>query len=206
MNAEAEKIIKQWEGLRLKAYLDTGGVWTIGWGHTKNVDAGMTITEEQAQKLFEEDYAEHARIIKKHVKVPLNEFQEAALISFAFNVGEPQFAKSTLLKKLNKGEYESVPAQLQRWIYDNGKVVKGLVNRRAAEAGLWAKGDFVSSNYQSVDKPKKDTPVEQVVLGSAGALGTLFSAVADNPILSGAIGVAIVALVALFVYKRWKDD
>ena len=122
VNAETLELIKRWEGLRLEAYLDTGGVWTIGYGHTSDsvqkVYKGLKITEKRAEELLIHDLKEAEAAVDRLVTVPLNENQRGTLVSFVFNIGETQFAKSTLLKKLNKGEYESVPAQLRRWVHD----------------------------------------------------------------------------------------
>lgn len=207
---EAKDLIKRWEGLRLKSYQDTGGVWTIGWGHTRTARPNMEITEAKAEELFEEDLAEHIRYVKQFVKVPLNEYQLGALASFVFNIGPTQFSKSTLLKKLNQGLYEEVPAQLQRWVFDNGKRLNGLVNRRAAEAGLWARESFVSSSGVPAEAPKKTkegvTELVKEIATTAGGAGAMWSAIQGNQILAAAIAIAVVTLVGFFIYKKIKDD
>lgn len=142
INAESLTLIKRWEGLRLRAYKDTGGVWTIGYGHTSDarqaVFHGLEITEKQAEELLVHDLKEAEDAVQRLVKVPLNENQRGALVSFTYNLGEVQVARSTLLKKLNAGLYDEVPAQMKRWVYDNGRKLQGLVNRRNDEAELWA--------------------------------------------------------------------
>ena len=142
--------IKQWEGLRLTAYRDAGGVLTIGYGHTgDDVHAGLKITQEQADKLLASDLFRFERAVDEGVKVALTDNQFGALVSFTFNVGVGAFQSSTLLRKLNAGDYSAVPGELARWnkITVDGKklVLNGLSNRRAAEAGLWATGAFVAS-------------------------------------------------------------
>lgn len=138
--------IKRWEGLRLTAYRDVGGVWTIGYGHTgMPARAGATITTAQAESLLRQDLAVFEAAVERVVTVPLTDNQFGALVSFAFNVGETAFARSTLVARLNGGDYNGVPEQLARWVHAGGKRLQGLVNRRAAEAGLWASGAFVSS-------------------------------------------------------------
>lgn len=120
------------------AYRDSGGVLTIGYGHTgPDVKAGMKITLERAEDLLEADLRAAATVVLAKVRVPLSGPQAAALTDFVFNVGATQFAGSTLLRLLNAGDYASVPLQLMRWVYDNGKVVAGLRNRRIAEVSLW---------------------------------------------------------------------
>lgn len=142
--------LKQWEGCRLSAYRDSAGVWTIGYGHTgPDVYSGLKITQEQADKLLISDLLRFERAVDSTVKVSLTDHQFGALVSFAFNVGVSAFQGSTLARKLNDGDYNAVPGELARWnkVTVNGKkvVLTGLVNRRAAEAGLWAAGSFVSS-------------------------------------------------------------
>jgi len=132
------------EGLKLVAYLDTGGVPTIGIGSTrmfgKPVKMGLTCTVADAYHQCAMDIEESERIIHKLVKVPLNQNQFNALASFVYNVGEPQFTTSTLLKKLNAGNYTGAADQFLRWTFDNGKHVEGLKNRRVKERALFLKG------------------------------------------------------------------
>ncbi len=129
-------IIEQFEGRRLKAYLDGGGVPTIGVGHTKGVKMGDTCTDAQADKWLEEDTAEAAGAVDD-VRVSLNANQLEALTSFVFNVGVGAFRKSTLLRLLNGGDYQGAADQLLRWDKDNGKTVAGLTRRRQAERKLF---------------------------------------------------------------------
>ncbi len=126
-------LIREWEGLRLSAYQDTGGVWTIGYGHTKTARPEMVITKEQAIDLLYRDVAWAEKAVNKWVSVPLNYNQKSALVSFVFNIGETQFRNSTLLRVLNEGRYDEVGEQLMRWVYDEGVRIPGLVNRRKAE-------------------------------------------------------------------------
>ena len=136
-------LIKFWEGLpgshepALTAYRDTGGVWTIGWGHTKGVKAGDTCTIEQAEQWLIEDTMQAEKAIIAYVKVPLNDNQYAALMSFVFNVGDGAFMRSTLLRYLNEKNYISAGDQFNNWVYDNGRKIQGLINRRQAEKDLW---------------------------------------------------------------------
>lgn len=142
--AKAEAFIKKGEGLNLNAYLDSGGVWTIGYGsifnYEKNrpVQQGDKITLQQAQKWLNIEMDTKAEAIKQYLKVPQNNNQIAALISFAYNVGINGFKNSTLLKNINANKPKSeIEAQFMRWVYDNGKKVTGLVNRRANEVKLY---------------------------------------------------------------------
>lgn len=125
------------EGLRLQAYRDTGGVPTIGYGHTKGVRMGDVITKEQAVEFLKQDTAEAVTNVNKLVKIPITQDQFDALVDFVFNIGSTQFASSTLLKLLNSGDYVAASKQFARWKYDNGKEVAGLIARRKRTADLF---------------------------------------------------------------------
>jgi len=155
-SAEGLAFITLWEGTRLTAYRDSGGVWTIGVGHTgPEVKRGLTITAERARQLLAADVAE-AEWAVSAVQVPLTQQQYDALVSFTFNVGTEAFERSTLLRKLNERDYASVPAQINRWVHDNGKVVAGLVNRRKAEGEMWALG---STAVENVHPPEQTSTI-----------------------------------------------
>lgn len=138
INTAGLAVIKESEGFRADAYLDTGDVPTIGYGHTKGVHMGQHCTPEMAEAWLESDLEMAETAVSSLVKVPLTDNQFAALVSFVFNIGATAFANSTLLKKLNTGGYSLVPAYLRSWIFDNGKQIPGLVKRRAAESNLWS--------------------------------------------------------------------
>ena len=126
--------IQDVEGCKLFAYLDTGGVWTIGVGHTgPEVVKGLVCTFEQAMKWLAEDVREAEDAITRKVKVPLNQAQFDALVSFVFNIGVGQFSASTLLRKLNLKDYVGAGNEFPRWNKDNGKVIPGLTKRRLLE-------------------------------------------------------------------------
>ncbi|MFC3658270.1 lysozyme [Xanthomonas hyacinthi] len=134
--------MKTSEGCRLVAYLCPAGIWTIGYGHAgKDVYAGLKITQERAEALLVADLAAASTIVRKYVRAPLTAPQEAALVSFVFNVGMARFSGSTLVRRLNQGDYACVPTQIARWNKGTVKgqlvVLPGLVARRAAEAALW---------------------------------------------------------------------
>ena len=138
INAAGLALVRAYEGLRLEAYQDTSGIWTIGYGHTHGVKRDDSISAERAEQLLEADLMEAERAVAALIKARLTDNQFSALVSFVFNVGEEAFIASTLRKKLNEGGYVLVPACLKSWIFDNGKVLQGLVRRRAAEAALWS--------------------------------------------------------------------
>ncbi|WP_319372162.1 lysozyme [uncultured Ilyobacter sp.] len=141
-NAEGETLIKDFEKLRLKAYLCPAGVPTIGYGATRYEDGtkvklGNTITKERAEKLFKSLVNDFEKDISKLIKVDLNSNQFSALVSFAFNVGVGNFKNSTLLRKINSGDLEGASKEFERWIYSNGKKLRGLIRRREAEKELF---------------------------------------------------------------------
>lgn len=143
MSQKGIEHLKLSEGLRLKAYQDTGGVWTIGYGHTSaaggmKVYAGLAITHAQAEQLLKDDLERMTYpVIKRLVKVDLTQGQFDALCSFIYNLGEGQVKTSTLLKLLNAKDYKGASGQFGRWIYDNGKKLDGLVTRRGDEQELF---------------------------------------------------------------------
>lgn len=142
----AEEKIKEFEGLRLTAYRCSAGKWTIGWGHTKGVRPGMTITTDEAQKFFEEDIQAVEEQLKRDPYYHnLGDSQRDALVSFTFNVRWSDFLSSTLRKKLMRDVNDaSIPDEFRRWVYaTNPKTgekekLPGLVTRREWEAQMYA--------------------------------------------------------------------
>ncbi|UJM42939.1 lysozyme [Bartonella henselae] len=214
ISPEGLALIKQWEGLRLNAYKDAIGVWTIGYGHTNNagkpfVHKGMAITEKQTEELLCQDLKQFENTVEQAVQVSLTDEQFAALVSFCYNVGTTAFCNSTLLRKLNSGDYEAIPTELQKWTKAGGKRLQGLVHRRAAEAGLWAKGAFVSSNYQTVETqaPTGLFKAEALapVIGSFSGLGGLLAG--NGPVQWALATIMVLAACAgiFFVAKRFQE-
>lgn len=199
INDEGLALVKRWEGLRLEAYLDSAAVWTIGYGHTGEVRPGQTITEAEAERLLRADLATAEAAVVRLVTVPLTDGQFGALVSFVFNVGQGAFAGSTLLRRLNAGEYDAVPGELARWNRAGGRVLQGLANRRAAEAGLWARGAFVSSNTVEPAPPPAPVGAAQagVLAGVAAAAASAAPAVSALGGLPWQVGVAVVVAAAI---------
>jgi len=132
------ELIKVFEGLELEAYKCAAGVWTIGYGHIKGVHEGMNITEDTANKMLMEELVEYENYIDQAVTVPLAQCQYDAMVSWVYNLGNGNLTSSTLLKVLNSGDYDGVPAQMMRWNKAGGKVLEGLTRRRQAEADLFS--------------------------------------------------------------------
>lgn len=140
LGAAGLALIKRFEGFAAKAYLCPAGVWTIGYGHTKGVKAGDTCTEAEAEQFLRDDAGSAERPVKSLVRVPLNQNQFDALVSFTFNLGGGNLASSTLLRKLNSADYIGAALEFPRWNKAGGKVLQGLVRRRKAEADLFTGG------------------------------------------------------------------
>lgn len=128
-------LTKSFEGLRLEAYRDGGGVWTIGYGHTgPEVHAGLVWTEAQAAAALLADMASAQACVNLHVTYAIAQHQFDALTDFCFNCGRGNFVLSTLLRKVNAGDVIGAAAQFVEWIYAGGEIEPGLVTRRKAEA------------------------------------------------------------------------
>ena len=130
-------LIKQHEGCRLEAYQDSVGIWTIGYGHTLGVKAGDTCTQEQADAYLKADVHSAENCIEKSVTSSLSQGEFDALCSFTFNLGCAALRNSTLLRKLNSGDYDGAAAEFKKWDHAGGKQLAGLTKRRADEAELF---------------------------------------------------------------------
>ena len=127
--------IKQFEGFRSTAYVDAAGVWTIGYGSTRHVKQGDTITEPQAERRMIADLEACAGSVENLTHtVDLTDGQRDALIDFAYNLGANALAKSTLLKCVLAGDHDGAAKQFGKWVFAGGKKLPGLVQRRAREA------------------------------------------------------------------------
>ena len=153
------------------------GVWTIGFGCTEGVTGGMVWTRQQAEDAFRRELAKHEKAVERLSTVDLNQNQFDSLVSFSFNVGSGALSKSTLLKKLNAGDFEGAARQFPSWVNSNGvKRVPGLVRRRAAEAALFRKPVEASPEPdmpQAVDVPSAaPTASRTVATANAGQMVT----------------------------------
>lgn len=147
INADGLSIIKHFEGRELQAYQDSVGIWTIGYGHTSaagppRVTPGMTISEQEAEDILKKDLELFENGVRDRVKVNINGRQFSALVSFSFNVGLGALGDSTLLRKLNSGDYRGAADELLRWVKAGGATLPGLVRRRDAERALFLGEDY----------------------------------------------------------------
>jgi lysozyme len=207
MKIKNTELIKKWEKLKLEAYLPTpNDVWTIGWGHTHTAKKGMRISVEQAEELFLRDVDWVNRALKTYVKVPLNQNQYDALASLIFNIGETNFTRSTLLRKLNAKDYEGAAAEFPRWNKQKGKVLRGLVRRRAEEMEYFLQDPVeepIPQALDNVDYRKPLTQSREAVGGAVAAfLGALATLLPEN--IDGAYTALSVALVGFGVFILWN--
>jgi len=141
ISAAGIELLKQFEGCRLTAYQDSVGVWTIGFGTTAGVKEGQTISQVKAEEYLRFDLAIFEKAVTESLKVPVNQNQFDALVSFTYNVGVSAFRSSTLLNLINeKTDKKVVAAEFSKWVKAGNQTLPGLVNRRKAESELFLKG------------------------------------------------------------------
>jgi lysozyme len=233
VSQEGIDLVKRFEGLhKLKddgmvhAYRCPAGKWTCGYGATKGVRSGVKWTVKAAEQRLIDDLEEHGKIVKKYVNVPLTQSQYDAITSFVFNLGAGNFKSSTLLKKLNMGDYDAVPEQIMRWnkARVDGQLtpLRGLTRRRAAEAAIFSKDAQLPSDEGGPTMPQKPTAEATKSLaksktmagvGLAGAAtglnevaGQLQGLVAYADSLKTIFLICAIGGIALAAYARWKDN
>lgn len=202
INQAAEDLIVRYEGERLTSYKDTGGIWTIGVGHTSDqylkVKPGITISKETSRKLLAIDLKEAEAFVDRLVKVPLNANQRGALVSFTFNLGGKSLEISTLLKELNAGNYAAIPSELNKWIFDDGIKLKGLIKRRAAEGVLFNTPTSIPVVVKPTEKPVesvKPVPAPKVPEALPSESGAFLKVILA---LAGAAAITIANWLGLF--------
>ena len=136
-SGEGVALIRKFEGCEVQAYQCSASVWTLGYGHTRDVSEGDTCTKDEAEQILISDLQEFEGYVNDLVKIPLDQNQFDALVAWTFNLGPTNLKSSTLLVRLNDNNLDDVPHQLRRWNKAGGKVLDGLVRRREAEALLW---------------------------------------------------------------------
>jgi lysozyme len=171
LSADGLALIKSFEGClkprpdgQLDAYRCPAGVWTIGYGCTIGVHEGMVLTHDEASRMFARELGHFEIIVGRLVTVPLTQHEFDALVSFAYNCGEGALAGSTVLRELNGGRPENVPAQLMRWTKGGGRVLNGLIRRRKAEGALFLSGPALIEH-----PPEHYGPMPQAVEPTSGS-------------------------------------
>ena len=137
ISLEGLSLIKKFEGCKLEAYYCSGGVLTIGYGHTGKVKETDVITQDEADRLLKGDILKFEQYVSDNVKVDLDQSQFDALVCWTYNLGVGNLRSSTMLKKLNEGDYKSVLFEMRRWNKAGGKTLDGLIRRRQAESLLF---------------------------------------------------------------------
>jgi len=147
INDRGLTLVKVFEGLRLEAYQDSVGIWTIGYGTTSDivpVRPGMVITESQAEMLLRQGLVGFEEDVARLIKVPLTSDQFSALVVFTYNVGPGALSESTLRRKLNDGDYGGAAEEFLRWNKAGGEELPGLTRRRRAERALFLSQDYTA--------------------------------------------------------------
>lgn len=167
INNEGVLLLQDFESWADKAYLCPAGVWTIGWGFTKGVKPGDVMTRAEGDRRLAEELREFTDGVRRLLTREANENQLAAMVVFAFNVGLAGLARSTVLKAHNRGDFDAAARAFALWNKAGGKVLRGLVRRRAAEAALYLKPVRIEIPLQPlarVDIPVEiDEPMPQLV-------------------------------------------
>ena len=151
-----DNLLKKFEGCKLKAYRCPANVCTIGYGHTSAAGApqvvdGMIITQADAEDILKRDIVKYEIAVMDLVKVQLTQNQFDVLVDFAYNAGVGNLKSSTMLKKVNAGDLDAVPAELMKWTKGGGKVLPGLVRRRQAAGAWWSADQHVEEQEQRTD-------------------------------------------------------
>lgn len=217
------EFVKTHEGLRLVAYDDlhpnkelkegdpVEGTLTIGWGHTKGVVVGQTITEDEAERLLAEDTNDAVEAVERYVTVPLNPYEKAALVSLVFNIGAGNFRKSTLLKKLNAGDRIGAAGEFAKWRKSKGKVLRGLIRRRELERELFLRQ--LTTGPEVPNSGTTDEGEEGATSKSLGESKTILSSLigllgAGLTNVDWRVGISIVVTAFAFIaynrYVEWK--
>jgi len=142
-------LIRQFEGFRAMPYACPAGVPTIGFGNTRYADdtpvklTDPSITLVAAEVLLYTTLGQYEAAVNRYVQMPINQNRFDALTDFVYNAGAQNLRTSTLLKKLNAGDYEGASDEFGRWVYGGGKKLNGLVRRRAAEKALFDEAENV---------------------------------------------------------------
>lgn len=186
LSARGLGALKQYEGLRLEAYQDVAGVWTIGYGHTSaaglpHVNRGMTITMREAESILIRDLAQYEATVQRAVNVPMTQGQYDACVSLCYNIGPRAFDRSTLVKRLNRGDVPGAAVALTWWNKAGGRVVGGLVKRRAREKAMFlapdrkelAAASVLAAGPATVKAGADGMPWAWVLLGAAMGVGIM---------------------------------
>lgn len=221
LNENGLALLRAFEGFRAQSYRDVGGVWTIGYGHTGRagppaVTPQSRMTEPEARQLLAEEAETFATSVRAMLTRELTGDQFSALVSFAFNVGQANFRRSSVLKAANAGDDAAVARRLSLWVKAGGKVWPGLVRRRAAEAALYLSG--VEGRGGPVQVPR-GKPLSQsttsLAAGASAAAGTVAALagsvrqIADafsSPHVTVVLILCIILAFGWILRERWRKS
>ena len=201
-----DALLKKFEGCKLKAYKDPVAIWTIGYGHTSaagapDVTEGLTITQAEAEEILKRDLVKYEKPVADMVKVTLSQHQFDVLVDFCYNAGVGNLKSSTLLKRVNAGDFDAVPTELMKWTKAKGKELPGLVRRRRAESEWWR--DLSNKPVVEEDQRVEPDPVPvktiteskqangAVVLGALGSVGAAKEVMTQVQEANGLFGSAV---------------
>jgi lysozyme len=214
MTEEGLALIKRFEGFRSDAYRCPAGIWTVGYGHTSmagapEVTPGLKVSRAEAGEILRRDVAKFAEGVAARVEADLTPSQFSALASFAYNVGLGNFAKSSVLKAVNAGDFDAVARRLQMWVKAGGRTLPGLVRRRAAEAELFASGGSGEPLPRTVEvapgKPAHEstTTLAAIVSALAGIATTLLPIAREAVDIFAGPAAAIVLMAVIVAASFW---
>ena len=198
MTPEGLALIREFEGFRGKAYRCPSGIWT---------------SEDDARKVLAADVERFAAGVRASLKRPLTDPQFSALVSFAYNVGLGNFRSSSVLRAVNAGDFAAVPRRLQLWVKGGGKVLPGLVRRRAAEAAMFA-GDGDVAEPPAADPgadPVAGKPLRKSTTVLAALVAALSAVLAGPAAATGSVGMLVPMILGLaaagwIIAERWKKS
>ena len=222
MTEEGLALIRRFEGFRERAYLCPAGVWTIGYGHTSRagppaVGPQSRMSRAEATKVLAADVEVFAQGVREGLRRNITDAQFSALVSFAYNVGTGAFRSSSVLRAVNAGDFDAVPRRLGLWVKGGGRVLPGLVKRRAAEAELFLNSGTAARPGEerwpepvAPKRPTRSTTIISALIAAVAALLSGGSGVANGP---GIMALALSAagfIAALWIIrermKKLKED
>jgi len=235
-SSDGLELIKEFEGLGLKAYKCPANIWTVAFGHTSaagepKVLPGMMVSRDEAEAILRRDVIQYENGVRSQITVSITQGQFDALVSFAYNVGVGAFSKSTLLKKINAEKFDEVPAEFMKWTKGGGRELPGFVRRRRAEVKLWRgmKTDapvHIDEARAAPDVPKPKRSIVQskeangaVIAGGASTIaiiqevmpiiqdgGSLISSISNPTVAICFIVVLAAAAIWYFRHQRLQED
>jgi len=213
VNKAGIDLIKEFEGLRLEAYKCPAGVWTIGYGTTARAgvgikpEAGMAVTEAEAEWYLEQSVAKFAAGVEAVITAPVDENEFAAMVSLAYNIGMTGFRKSSALRHFNAGDKAKAAAAIKLWNKAGGKVLAGLVRRREAEVALFwtpvpvAPAEAPQGRQSAAQSRTVQSSVVQGATAVGGAVGALNSLDGTAQIIA-LVGCFVIGALALFILRE----